>query len=84
MNKIFLNSGFTWIITMLLVPCTLLAQDTISGKIIENTENALPLPGANVYWLNTNVGAVTNFDGEFELSYKPEYKKLIISFDFFN
>jgi outer membrane receptor for ferrienterochelin and colicins len=65
---------------ILVLPVMVLAQDKISGKILEQTEQKLPLPGANVYWLNTTVGAVTNFDGEFELPYKPEYKKLIISF----
>tara|TARA_R110002012_G_scaffold196235_7_gene364580 strand:- start:140 stop:2374 length:2235 start_codon:yes stop_codon:yes gene_type:complete len=65
---------------ILVLPVIVLAQDKISGKIIEQTEQKLPLPGANVYWLNTTVGAVTNFDGEFELPYKPEYKKLIISY----
>ena len=38
------------------------------------------MAGANVYWLNTSVGAVTDFDGNFEIEYKPEYKKMVVSF----
>lgn len=45
---------------------------------IDNRE--VPLAGANVYWLNTSIGTVTDFDGNFEIPYKTEYRKLVISF----
>jgi outer membrane receptor for ferrienterochelin and colicin len=38
------------------------------------------LAGANVYWLNTSVGTVTNIDGIFSLEYKEEYTELVISY----
>jgi outer membrane receptor for ferrienterochelin and colicin len=38
------------------------------------------LPGANVYWLNTTVGTVTDIDGKFALTYSKEYSKLVISY----
>ena len=38
------------------------------------------LAGANVYWLNTTVGTVSDTDGKFALSYKKEYSKLVISY----
>ena len=38
------------------------------------------LAGANVYWLNTEVGTVTDLDGNFIIPYKSEYKKLVISY----
>ena len=40
----------------------------------------LPLPGANVYWLDTSVGTVTDFGGKFTIPYESSYTKLIISF----
>ena len=62
-------------------PFAIFSQEKISGTITERIdEKAFPLAGANVYWLNTAIGTVTDFDGNFELVYKPEYKKLIISF----
>ncbi|WP_417368701.1 TonB-dependent receptor [Flavobacterium beibuense] len=60
--------------------CTLMvqAQDKLSGKVLD--ENSQPLPGASLYWLNTNVSASTEADGTFEIPYKTEYKKLLVSY----
>ncbi|MCB0465327.1 MAG: TonB-dependent receptor [Aequorivita sp.] len=64
-----------------LLPLCVFSQEKITGHITEKiNKEEVPLSGANVYWLNTQVGTVTDFDGNFEISYKPEYKKLIISF----
>lgn len=62
------------------------SQQKIEGTILEtNTNNKQKgLPGANLHWLNTSIGAVTDFDGEFTIPYKKEYKKLIISYVGFN
>ena len=65
----------------LLLPLSIFSQEKITGHITENINNEeVPLGGANVYWLNTSIGAVTDFDGNFEIAYKPEYKKMVISF----
>ena len=58
------------------------SQEKITGMIMEaNTENKhIGLAGANVYWLNTTVGTVTDIDGKFTLEYKREYTKLLISY----
>jgi outer membrane receptor for ferrienterochelin and colicins len=69
-----------FIFMLMILPSVVFTQEKLSGKVLDNADGELPLPGANVYWLNTSVGAVTNFEGEFTLPYKPEYKKLIISF----
>ena len=66
---------------LFILPLCVFSQEKITGHITENINNEeIPLGGANVYWLNTSVGAVTDFDGNFEISYKPEYKKMVISF----
>ncbi|WP_282123062.1 TonB-dependent receptor [Algibacter mikhailovii] len=64
------------------LPSILYSQDKIEGMIMEaNSENKeIGLPGANVYWLNTSVGTVTDIDGSFDLAYQTEYKKLVISY----
>lgn len=69
------------LLIILLFPLCVFSQQKISGTITEtvNTKE-VPLGGANVYWLNTSVGSVTDFEGNFEIPYKPEYKKMVISF----
>ncbi|MEN3324913.1 TonB-dependent receptor [Mariniflexile soesokkakense] len=67
---------------VLILPLFMTSQEKISGMIMEaNTENKhIGLVGANVYWLNTTVGTVTDIDGKFTLDYKLEYSKLVISY----
>lgn len=65
-----------------MLPIIMSSQDRITGMIMEANEKNehIGLPGANVYWLNTSVGTVTNLDGMFSLDYKREYSKLVISY----
>ena len=67
---------------VLLLPFITFSQDNLSGVIMEasNTNEKIPLLGANVYWLNTTIGTTTDFDGKFSIPYKKEYNKLIISY----
>ena len=72
---------FYWYL-MVMLPVIGFSQDKISGKIVEvKTENKdIGIVGANVYWLNTQVGKVTDIDGNFTIPYQSSYKKLIISY----
>lgn len=67
---------------ILLWPVWSFAQSELQGVIVEmSSENKeIPLPGANVYWLNTTIGDVTDFDGKFTIPYQSDYKKLVISY----
>ncbi|MDD7885521.1 TonB-dependent receptor [Flavivirga sp. 57AJ16] len=67
---------------LLILPMVVLSQNKISGTILEANEKNDPigLPGANVYWLNTSVGAVTDIDGNFTIPYKKDYTQLLISY----
>ena len=67
---------------LLVLPIVCFSQDKIKGTIMETDANnkSIPLSGANLHWLDTTVGAVTDFDGNFTIGYKLEYKKLIVSF----
>jgi len=58
------------------------SQEKITGMIMEaNEQNEhIGLAGANVYWLDTSVGTVTDIDGMFSLEYKKEYTKLVVSY----
>ena len=55
------------------------AQTFFEGKIIakENTET-IAISGANVYWKDTKVGAISDSNGNFELEIVPNNNNLII------
>lgn len=65
-----------------MLPLLVLSQDQLKGVVMEANENnnPLPLPGANVYWLNTSIGDVTDIDGKFTIPYEKSYTKLVISY----
>tara|TARA_R110002072_G_scaffold300571_7_gene478379 strand:- start:448 stop:2694 length:2247 start_codon:yes stop_codon:yes gene_type:complete len=58
------------------------AQEKVTGVIYEGSEpdKNVPLSGANIYWEGTQTGTITDFNGAFELPYKNEYRKLIVSY----
>ena len=45
------------------------AQNQIVGKVVEivNDGSELPIPGANVYWEGTTIGAATQEEGDFSI-----------------
>jgi outer membrane receptor for ferrienterochelin and colicin len=70
------------VLIVLLIPVWTFAQVQIEGTIVElNDENkVVGLEGASVYWLDTTVGTITDFDGDFTITYEEEYEKLVISY----
>jgi outer membrane receptor for ferrienterochelin and colicin len=56
----------------------LVAQSTVKGVVYEAPKT--PLVGANVYWLGTQQGTVTNQEGKFEIKTSKDSKKLVIRF----
>ncbi|KPM32640.1 Putative TonB-dependent outer membrane receptor protein [Croceitalea dokdonensis DOKDO 023] len=60
---------------------TLYAQE-VTGLVVENIPNGkeLPLAGANVYWLNSPIGATTDQNGRFTIPQDPKYDRLVISY----
>jgi len=67
---------------VILIPFMSFSQEVFKGMIMDrnNPEGNLGVFGANVYWLNTTVGTMTNEKGWFEIPYKPYYKQLVVSF----
>jgi len=66
----------------MLVTYLVASQDEVTGVIFEeNSDNqVMPLAGANVFWLNSNIGDITDIDGKFKIPYKEEYNQLVISY----
>jgi outer membrane receptor for ferrienterochelin and colicin len=67
---------------LLFIPCIVASQEQIEGVILEGNEKNeyQGLDGANVFWLNTSIGTITDENGKFSIPYKNEYKKLVISY----
>lgn len=67
---------------IMLIPFLSFSQQTFKGMIMDknNPKENLGVFGANVYWLNTSIGATTNEKGWFTIPYKSSYKKLVVSF----
>ena len=65
-----------------LLPLLSFSQNKIEGMVMEaNAENKhIGLTGANVYWLNSQIGTITKENGTFSIPYTKEYNKLIISY----
>lgn len=68
-------------VILFLCPVFTFSQEQLKGVVLETSSaKEMPLPGANVYWLDSSVGAITAEDGSFTLPYKFSYTKLVISY----
>ena len=65
-----------------LIPYLTFSQEKVEGMVMEASEGNkhLGLSGANVYWMGSQIGTMTNEEGLFAIPYKKEYNKLIISY----
>ena len=49
------------------MPCLLMAQTAIEGKIlIQENNETYPLAGVNIFWLDSAIGTVSNQEGIFQ------------------
>lgn len=62
---------------LLFSPLCAAAQD-VSGTIRDTEGN--PLPGASVYWADTNIGVATNIEGKFRIHRVKGYQRLVGTF----
>ncbi|MRI01757.1 TonB-dependent receptor [Kriegella sp. EG-1] len=69
-------------ILLLLLPALSFSQELVKGMIMEPVANNkhLGLAGANVYWMDSQTGTITNEEGLFEIPYLKTNNKLIISY----
>ncbi len=71
-----------YIVLAFLFPLFSFSQDVVEGMVMEgNDENKhIGLAGANVYWMSSQIGTITNQEGLFSIPFSKEYTKLVISF----
>ena len=63
------------------LPFFVYSQERISGKVLFKSDNLdYPIEGANIYWLNSSQGTVSNQEGEFSIEKTENNSKLIISY----
>lgn len=66
-KRLKFSKGYLCVVLMLLMSLTTIAQEkTFQGKVSDKVGE--PLPGVSVVIKGTDIGATTNFDGEFTLS----------------
>lgn len=68
---------FSTIILFVRIAASAYAQD-ITGTVTDTENN--PMPGASVYWADTNVGTAASIDGKFRLHRVKGYDTLVASF----
>ena len=70
------------IIIFLVLPLFLFSQEKLTGMIMDknNPKDNLGVFGANVYWLNSSIGATTDEKGWFQIPYQKNYRKLVVSY----
>lgn len=54
------------------------ANETVSGSVVDS--NNEPIIGAEIFWLNTTIGAVTDIDGNFTIQTTADSHKLVFSY----
>ena len=64
------------------VPLLAFSQKNVEGTVMvaNNGIEQTVLHGANVYWMDSNIGTITDKKGLFTIPYSEAYDKLIISF----
>ena len=66
------------VLTLLFMPILLFSQTYLDGIVFGENN---PLVGANIQWINSNIGVTTDQNGEFTINKDDiSEKKLIISF----
>ena len=57
------------------------SQEKVEGIVLDSEgSKALSLSGANVYWQDSQIGVVTDFNGKFSIPFKKEFNRLIVSY----
>lgn len=58
------------------------AQEQLTGVVVQESENGefSPVSFANVFWLNTQIGATTDTSGTFVLPFTKRTNKLVVSY----
>jgi outer membrane receptor for ferrienterochelin and colicin len=67
---------------LLFIPMLTFGQSILKGMIMDRSypERKQGVEGVTIFWLNTKIGTSTDEKGWFQIPYKKEYQKLVISY----
>lgn len=69
-----------YLLIFCITPFLIFSQENIFGTILYKKNNKIfPIEGANIFWLDTKVGAFTSKEGLFELEKIPNKNFIVIS-----
>ena len=69
------------IIIVTLLGFKLYSQNDLKGRVLtKDGSETIPLIGANVFWLNTEIGTITDEEGKFLIPFMGSEEKLILSY----
>ena len=75
-----MNSLRAFLLLVILSCYTLTSQEILKGKVMfSENNNDIPIQGANVYWEKSDIGTITNQNGDFNIKLLQN-KKLVISY----
>ena len=75
-----MNSLRAFLLFVILSCYTLTSQEILKGKVMfSENNNGITIEGANVYWENSDIGTITNQNGDFNIKLLQN-KKLVISY----
>jgi outer membrane receptor for ferrienterochelin and colicin len=71
-----------YILLAVMAPLLSYSQEKVEGMIMEGSSESkhIGLSGANVYWMNSQIGTISNDEGLFSIPFSRDYNKLIISY----
>jgi outer membrane receptor for ferrienterochelin and colicin len=79
--KVKTSVKFIFPVIFLFIPVMLNGQSKLEGKIYDEADkDQLGLPGANVVWAGTTIGAITNNAGYFSIRKVRQSDRLVVSF----
>jgi outer membrane receptor for ferrienterochelin and colicin len=69
------------VLILTILPWFSFSQEKVEGIVLDSEgSKALSLSGANVYWQDSQIGVVTDFNGKFSIPFKKEFNRLIVSY----
>ena len=69
-----------YFLIFLLAPLLGFSQEIIEGQVIDGSTENEGLVGANVYWMDSQIGTITTHEGRFTIPASETYNRLIISY----
>lgn len=74
--------AYIWLLACISLIRISYAQQQVEGIIFEKGDTGVEqmLSGANVYWLNSPIGTVTDNNGHFTIPFSNDYDRLVISY----